>query len=102
MYPYLSLYNIEIPVYGLCMALGILVVSTISVIKIKILGGIIEDVIIVSAITIGFALVGAKIFYVIVSCSIHEVINLIKGLEFKFLFELRLILILRFYFLSVK
>ena len=87
MYPYLLLYNIEIPVYGLCMALGILVVSTISAIKMRNSGGMIENVIIVSAITVGFALIGAKLFYVMASYSIYEIFSLMKGMEFKFLFE---------------
>ena len=87
MYPYLSLYNIDIPVYGFCMALGILMVSTITAIKVKAVGATIEDVAIISAVAVGCALIGAKFFYVISSRSIHEVINHIKRLEFHLLFE---------------
>lgn len=73
MYPYISLFGIHIPSYGLCMAVGIIISCYISFSEAKRKRLNTNSLIVIAACAIGAGLLGAKILYLIVSCNINEV-----------------------------
>ncbi len=58
--------------YGLCMAVGIVVSFCAACLRVKRLGGNLDSLIVIVACAIGFGLVGAKILYIAVSLGISE------------------------------
>lgn len=73
MCPYISLFGRQIPSYGLCMAIGIIVSGSISFAEAKRKHLDTDSWIIIAACAIGTGLLGAKILYLFVSCDIKEV-----------------------------
>lgn len=85
MYPYIHIFGKVIGTYGLCMMLGVLAAGVLSICLGKKRGVLMEDILIVGAIAIGFALVCGGLLYVLVTYSLSEIWAMIKAGDFKFL-----------------
>ena len=73
MYPYLDIFGMSIPSYGLCMAVGILLSFYICFVRARKNKLDIDSLIVIAACAVGLGLVGAKLLYLFVSCDINEV-----------------------------
>lgn len=71
--------------YGICMALAVLTAMGLSIYRGKKNDIMMEDVLVVDAMSFGFALAGAKILYVAISYSWTDLWNLIKKGDFSFI-----------------
>lgn len=85
MYPLINIFSLKIPSYGLCMLIGITLVILLTTKKAKKFGITVEDVLIVAATTIGFAIFFGYLLYILVTYPIKEIINMIKNLDFSFM-----------------
>lgn len=86
MYPYIHIFNISIPSYGICLALALVVTTLGSILRAKKEGIRSEDILIVASLTLGSAICGAKSLYIIVSFSMKEVVEYILSGDFSFIF----------------
>ena len=73
MLPYLHIFGIEIPMYGLMMAVGFLTVSVIAYFRTKKRGLQGENLIIIAAMILLGALLGGKLMYTLVTWSPAEI-----------------------------
>ena len=78
MLPYLEILHIKIPMYGLCIIIGILVSFTVAVVDCKKQKLMPENLIIVSAMGLLFGIVGAKVTYIFITFSWKELIDIIR------------------------
>ncbi len=85
LYQYIYLGNLSIPTYGLMMAVGVLLCGFLILLKAKHIGIGNEEMIIVMAMSLGVALFGAGLLYILVSYSIRELTNSIFNGNFTFL-----------------
>lgn len=85
MYPYISVFGRQIGTYGLCMAAAVLLAAFLACLRAKKRGVQFEDVIIVGAAALGFALVGGGLLYIFVTYSLQEIFAMIKAGQFGFL-----------------
>ena len=85
MHPYIKFLGITIPTYGLCMACAVVLVMLLAIRSAKYKGICLEDVVIVGALSIGFALGGAKLLYVAVTYSWEEICTLVQQGNYEFL-----------------
>ncbi len=86
MYPFIRIFDKAIGTYGLCMVLGILLAGFLAVKRGKRHGLAAEDILVVGATTIGFALFGGGLLYVAVTFPADVVIDRLLALDFSFLF----------------
>lgn len=84
-YAYINLFGLNIPSYGLCMAVGFFLCSFLIVSRARRCHLIIEDIIIFLAVVVGSALVGGGILYIVVSYRLDEIAEYIKNLDFSFI-----------------
>lgn len=85
MLPYITIGDRMIPMYGVCMAVGILVSAYIAYIRTKRAGGDVNSLIVIGACGVGCGLVGAKLLYVIVSYGLGNAFNDMAAGDFSFL-----------------
>lgn len=85
MCPYIYIFNKTIPTYGLCIVLAAIVCVSFAIWRAKKNQILVEDVFIVFASGCGFAMIGAKLLYLIVTYSLEDIINFIKNGDFSFL-----------------
>ncbi len=72
MLPYIYIFGRAIPMYGLCMAVGIVAAFCAACHRVKRLGGNPDSLIVIAACAVGCGLVGAKILYIAVSLGLSE------------------------------
>ncbi len=85
MLPYIIIGNRFIPMYGVCMAAGILISLYIAYILTKQTGGDSDSLIVIATSAIGCGLLGAKILYIIATYGIRNAWSqMLKG-DFSFL-----------------
>lgn len=87
MLPYITVGNRLIPMYGVCMALGILISSYIAFIRIKRVNGDCNSLIIIVSCAVGCGLIGSKLLYIVVSYGVGNVMAKIQDGDFRFLWE---------------
>lgn len=87
MLPYISIFNKEVPMYGVCMVLGILISSYIAYKRTIKLGGDENNLIIIGSCAIGIGLAGAKILYVVVTYGIINTFEQIISGNFSLFWE---------------
>ncbi len=85
MYPYINFLGLNIPSYGLCMSMAIILCAILCINKSRKFGLKFEDMIIISATSVGTALLSGGILYIIVSYSFEEIYNYIKRGNFSFI-----------------
>lgn len=85
MLPFLSIGKIIFPMYGVCMALGILIASYIAIIRTKKAGEDADSLLIILAFAIGFALIGAKLLYIVISHGLGKAFHQMLAGDFSFL-----------------
>lgn len=84
MCPYIKLFNIVIPSYGLCMVLATVVMVLFAVVCGKKRNVLMEDIFIVASMICAFALVGAKALYIAVTYSFLDIFECIKNGDLRF------------------
>lgn len=87
MLPYISIGNRLIPMYGICMTLGILFSSYIAFVRTRHFGGDTNSLIIIAATAVGCGLFGAKLLYIFVTFSMEDLMARISSGNFGFLLE---------------
>ena len=87
MLPYLHFAGRTIPLYGVCMALGILISSSIAFFRVKRCGGDGNSLLIIAACAVGCGLAGAKMLYLFVSYGIRQALAQALSGDFAFLAE---------------
>lgn len=78
MYPFFTFGSITVPSYGVMMMLGVLVASTIGLLRVRRAGLVVENAIIILACAFGFALLGATGLYIAVSYSWSELMEMLR------------------------
>ncbi|WP_407428920.1 prolipoprotein diacylglyceryl transferase [Treponema sp.] len=73
MLPFIYIFSTPIPMYGLCIAFGILLASFISKLIIKNENKSFDDFIIFAVILFGMGFLGAKFFYIFITFPISEI-----------------------------
>ena len=87
MLPFISVFEKKIPMYGLCIAVGLVVSSLISCVRAKKRELSVDDLIIFIACIVGMALVGAGLFYDFVTYGVEYIILAIQSGNFRMLLE---------------
>lgn len=82
MLPYIEIAGRLIPMYGVCMAAGILISSYIAYVRTKRAGADCNSLIVIGASAIGLGLIGAKLLYIFVSYGIGNAITQIAAGDF--------------------
>lgn len=85
MFPYINVFGRTIGMYGVCIALAILLVAFLSIRSGRKVGIPFEDVLTIGATAIGLALICGTALYIFVTFSIDEIIAMIKAGNFQFL-----------------
>lgn len=85
MFPFFHVFGRTVGMYGVCIMLGVLLVSFLAVKKSRQCGLSPEDIYIVGAFTIGFAMVFGNMLYVFVTYSFADILQKIRILDFSFL-----------------
>ena len=85
MYPYIYVLGRNISTYGLCMLAGVVLVMVLSLCRGRRRGLIVEDLLIVGAFALGFALLGGSMLYVFVNYSCAEISVFILAGDWHFL-----------------
>ena len=85
MYPYIHIFGRTIGSYGLCLTVGFVLTAIMAMRKGKPQGLMIEDVLIVGAFALGFALLGGSLLYVFVTYPPEKVWEFILRGDFGFL-----------------
>ena len=83
MLPFISVFEKKIPMYGLCIAVGLVVSSLISCVRAKKRELSVDDLIIFIACIVGMALVGAGLFYDFVTYGVEYIILAIQSGNFR-------------------
>lgn len=87
MLPYINILGRLIPMYGICMAVGILVSSYIAFVRTRRAGGDGDSLIIIAACGIGGGLFGAKFLYIAVTYGIPTALKEMLSGNFSFIGE---------------
>ncbi|MGI6695804.1 MAG: prolipoprotein diacylglyceryl transferase [Christensenellales bacterium] len=87
MYPILSVFGLHIPVYGLCLALGILLSAVIGYSRAKRVGIGIYDLLIVLASSALPAVIGSRTFYTFITYSTSQISVIIRDGKWLYLFS---------------
>lgn len=85
MYPYISVFGRNVGTYGLCMLLGVALAVILAIYKGKPKGLVFEDVLIVGAFALGFALIGGCALFIFVTYSPEQIIAFVRSGDFRFL-----------------
>lgn len=85
MLPYISIFGLQFGTYGICMVLGVALVVILATKRGKMYRISFEDVLIVGATTVGLALVGGNLLYILVTYPIDTIVAQIKDGSFAFL-----------------
>ena len=85
MYPYITILNKNISVYGILMFLGVLIVFLLSFKKARKFDVSLDNMLIIGAFSLLFALTFSNLLYIFVSYPISEVIFYIRSGKFQFL-----------------
>ena len=85
MYPYIHIFDRTIGTYGLCLTVGFVLTAMMAMRKGKPHGLIMEDVLIIGAFALGFALLGGSLLYVFVTYPPGEIWEFILRGDFEFL-----------------
>ena len=85
MHPYINLFGRNIGTYGLCMVAGFSLAVLLSLQKGKPKGLTMEDLLIVGAFALGFALLGGSLLYVFVTYSLVQIWEFVQQGNFDFL-----------------
>ena len=78
MFPYLNLFYRNIPTYGVCLALAIVVAGSLAYFRCKKLRLSGDDFLIIAVTAIGLGLVVAWGFYVAVTFSFRQIVEVIR------------------------
>lgn len=87
MLPYITLAGKTLPMYGICLTLGILISSYIAYIRTKRADADENSLIVIGACAVGVGLVGAKLLYIFVSYGLSNAIHHMASGNFTFLSE---------------
>lgn len=87
MLPYITVANRIIPLYGLCMALGVLCAGCVAFFRVKRAGGDTDHFFVIVACAVGCGLVGAKLLYVFVTYSFRELGALLAAGDLSFIMQ---------------
>lgn len=82
MHPFLKIGGMSFPTYGICMAVGLLIAGALAFIRTKKFRKDVNSLIAIAACAIGFALVGAKLLYIITSYGFEKAMQEIKHGDF--------------------
>lgn len=85
MYPYIHILGRNIGTYGLCMLVGVMIAFVFALHRGKSKGLIIEDLLIVGAFSLGFALISGSLLYVFVTYSPAQIVAFICSGDLSFL-----------------
>ena len=85
MYPYVHILGREIGTYGLCLTVGFVLAFILAFWKGKSFGLILEDLLIVGAFALGFALIGGSLLYVFVTYSLSQIMEFLLVGDYSFL-----------------
>ena len=79
MYPFFTLGPITVPSYGVMMMLGLLIASTVGLLRVRSAGLKFENAIIILACGFGFGMLGATGLYIAVSYSWSELMEMLRN-----------------------
>lgn len=79
MFPYLYIFDRAVPVYGICIVIGLLVASSYVVVRSKNKGLLWENAVIIGVCGMGFGFIGAKLLYVGITYDIAQLVDLVKS-----------------------
>lgn len=85
MFPYFRVFDRVVGMYGVCIVLGVILVGFLAVRKSRQCDLLPEDIYIVGAFTIGFAMIFGNLLYVFVTYSLTDILQKIRMLDFSFL-----------------
>ncbi len=85
MLPYLDLFGAKIPMYGLCMAVAMLLAVGLSCLRAKKRGADVDRLLTIALAAIVCGIIGAKLLYFIVTYSWDEFINGVRASGFSFI-----------------
>ena len=86
MFPYIDIGIIKIPMYGVMMAAGTLIGSALAIIRAHKRKLLFENMIIMIACAMGFAILGAVLLYTFVSYTPGEILSMIRLGQWRLLF----------------
>ena len=87
MFPYLNLFGRAIPLYGVCMAAGVVLAAVGAIARARRAGMDENDMIVILACAVGAGLAGAKGLYLGVSYGLDRMLSQIRAGDFSFLLE---------------
>lgn len=79
MFPFLNIFGLHIPMYGLLLAAGFLICGFLAFFRTRKRGMVGENLIIIAAFLFGFAMLGGMLFYVFVTYTPEEIWALIRA-----------------------
>lgn len=85
MHPFIHLGPVTLPVYGLCMAAGLLIAALIAFLRAPRFDINKYDLIVVAAVAVGLGLIGAKVTYLVASYGLDRVLADIRAGEWTFM-----------------
>lgn len=85
MYPFIRILGRDIGTYGLCMALGFMLAAVLAMRRGRKVGLIIEDLLIVAAFALGFAVIFGNVVYILVTYSPAQIIEFVSQGDFSFI-----------------
>ena len=85
MLPYLNLFGVQIPMYGLCMAAAMLLSVFLSCLRAKKRGADVDRLLSIALAAIVLGIIGAKLLYFIVTYSWDELVQGVKANGFSFI-----------------
>lgn len=85
MYPLIHIFGRAIGTYGLCILIGIALAVLLTYRKGKSKGLLAEDVFIVAAVAMGFAMIGGGLLYVLVTYTPAQILVFVQRGDFRFL-----------------
>jgi len=85
MYPYIHIFGRNFGTYGLCMALGFILAAVLSMRRGKKVGLLMEDVLIVAAFVLGFAVVCGNAVFIFVTYSFDQIMEFVSKGDFSFI-----------------
>ena len=85
MLTFLNVFGIKIPLYGLCMMIGIFLCSFMAIKRAKAYNITFEDMIILIAVTVGSALLCGSGLYIAVTYTPQQIWEYIRNFDFSFI-----------------
>lgn len=87
MFPSVSLFGKIIPMYGLCMVLGIILSCSVAFARAKKFKLDINNLIVIAAAAVGGGLICAKILYIAVTFRLSDILSMIANGSFDFILQ---------------